>query len=70
MNSNPLDWPASYRQLLFILIATVGFTSSAYNYWKSEGEAAVFILIFVSGLALIVIVSVSVFWYDGSKTAS
>jgi hypothetical protein len=70
MNSNPLDWPASYRQLLFILIATVGFTPSAYSYWKSEGEAAVFVLIIVSNFTLIVIVSVSVFWYDGSKAAS
>jgi hypothetical protein len=52
------------------LIATVGFTPSAYSYWKSEGEAAVFIFIFVSSLIFIAIVSVSVFWYDDSKAAS
>ena len=70
MNSNPLDWPVSYRQLLFILIATVGFTPSAYSYWKSEGETAVFIFIFVSSLTLFVIVSVSAFWYDSGNAAS
>jgi hypothetical protein len=70
MNINPLDWPSSYRQLIFILSVIVGFTPTAYNYWKSEDELVVLIFIFGSSLALFVIVSISVFLCDNAKPAS
>ena len=70
MRINPLHWSASRRQLVFILTATVGFTPSAYSYWRSESERAVFASVFIAYLLIFLAVSVSVFIPDDAGSTN
>lgn len=69
MNLNPLAWPPSHRQLLFVLFATTGFAPSAYIYWQSDGELLAPFFIFISSWTIFLIVSIATFTSDSEKTA-
>lgn len=64
MNINPLSRSSPRQQLIFVCVATLGYSVVAYDYWKSEKELAVFYIMFVSSLLLFIITIIGVFNLD------